>query len=49
MMRLKMAADRLVGRLVPKATAGACLPPDCYYNSCGAYCCADCTGRYTCR
>lgn len=49
MMRLKMVADRLVGQLVPKATAGACIPPDCYYDAYGRRCCYNCLGVQTCR
>ncbi len=49
MMQLKRAADRLIGQLVPKASAGACVPPDCYTDRYGRRCCYSCYGTLVCR
>jgi hypothetical protein len=36
---LTKAADRLLGRLLPQGSAGACIPPE--YCGCTAYCVCD--------
>jgi hypothetical protein len=46
---LGILADRLVGAIVPKTNAGACVCNDCYYTPCSAgggngckRCCTNC-------
>ena len=43
---LGMLADRLVGAIVPKTAAGACVCNDCYYTQCYnpgcRRCCTNC-------
>ena len=45
---LGMLADRLVGAIVPKTAAGACVCNDCYYTQCYNTGCRRCCTNCNC-